>query len=137
MTLHDLGGRLSWLLFKSQTSSTRMWFGLASIFFGVFMYLSDTVHNPDSEYVLMLQIAPDWLWASGFLVHGVALLYGVITRRYSTILLLVEGVLGVALWTAASIAMSVSQGAVGASAAGALIAAWICIRYPTHAEFKQ
>jgi hypothetical protein len=130
----DVSGRLNWLLFRSQTSATRMWFALCSIGFSSFMFFSGSAYHSEDEYVLMIQMAPDWMWSLAFLTHGLSLLYGVIFRVYNNFLLTLEGVLGVLIWSATSIAMSLAQGAIGATTAGALIAAWICVRYPCKVE---
>jgi len=137
MTRTDFRGRVNWLLWYSSTTATRMWFGVTSILFGVFMHYSSIVDPDHDEYSIMLLLAHENVWCAGFIVHGLALLYGVVTKQYNKLLLLLEGVLGAALWITAAVAMAEAQGSLGASAAGALISAWICVRYPTHAEFKK
>lgn len=131
-----LMGRLVWLFFYSQTSATRFWFSLASIGFGVFMFRSPYIHNPSSEYGLMLEIMPQGVWGFLFILHGASLMYGVLTRKFNVVLLIAEGVLGSALWVTACTSMTLMQGSLGPSFAGAAMACWIAYRYPTHTKFN-
>lgn len=129
--------RAIWLTLYSETVSSRFWFGLLSLGYASFMYFSDYASHPGSSYVLMFRIAPDWVWTLAFTLHGIALVYGAFTRKYSTFLLLLEGVLGIAVWTAAAAATTLEQGAPGGTTVGALIAFWVLVRYPTHHEWEQ
>ena len=126
--------RIRWVLLYSQTSATRMWFGLTSIGFGSFMLFSPTVHSRLSEYNLMLQIMPDQIWGALFVLHGLALWYGLLMRTFNKLLLILEGLVGIAVWAGAGIAVSIAQGAPGAVLAGTLISFWLLVRYPTHRE---
>lgn len=132
--LKHFRNRMDYILFKDQSTTTRLWFGLSSFLFGWFFFLSETVHSGLSEYALMLQLAPDWVWALGFWIHGSALMYGAYTNVYSKTQLMLEGTLGVVVWVGSAYAVTVTQGALGAHFAGALIAFWIYVRYPTHWE---
>lgn len=127
-----LRGRLEQILLYDQTSNTRLWFGITSLFFGLFMYYSKTAHNSVSEYALMLKFAPDWAWAICFVVNGLSLVYGAITEKFNTVLLVLEGALGAVVWVASAYCVVVTQGGIGAQFAGAVIASWIYFRYPTH-----
>jgi ABC-type transport system involved in multi-copper enzyme maturation permease subunit len=127
--------RARWLALSSQTVACRFWFGFTSLGFGSFLIFSGAVHNPNSEYRYMIQLASDEVWAAGFVVYGIALLYGVFTRSFSKIQLYLEGVLGVAVWAGGGIAVSLAQGTPGAMSVGALLAFWLLVRYPTHWEY--
>ena len=129
-------GRISWLVKRSQTSATRGLFGLASFLFGVFMFFSTSVHSVGSEYRIMLHLTQGSsdIWGFMFVTHGTALIYGVITQEYNDFMLWIEGILGAGIWIVAAGAMTMAQGAPGAAIAGAVIALWICYRYPTHSE---
>ena len=129
--------RCRYMWAKSPTSATRFWFGLADLGFASFVLLSPTIHSPLSEYVLMLKIAPDELWGIAYLVHCCALWYGVLTRRYSHTLLVLEGVLGVVLWTASAVCVGIAQGAPGATCAGLMMAYWLLVRYPAPEEYHH
>ena len=122
------------ILFTHQTTNTRFFFGLTSIFFGIFMTFSPTVHNNLSEYVMMRQIAPHEIWGIGFIISGSAMLYGLLFNTCSKLLLLLEGTLSVAVWVGSAYAVVVTQKTLGAQCIGALIALWIYVRYPTHWE---
>lgn len=129
--------RLVWVMLFSQTASTRFWFGLVGIGFSSYMISSSTIHSPISEYQLLLQIAPDWVWAIGFLTHGCALIYGVLTHTYNKLLMVLEGILGTVVWTTSAVVIVITQNTIGAQAAAALIAVWLLVRYPTHWEYKD
>ena len=126
--------RMDELLFKEQSTTTRLWFGIVTIFFGVFAWFSPTITSPHSEYELMMELAPYWLWALAYWVNGAAYLYGAYTNKYSKIQLMLEGTLGVTAWVGSAYAVSVAQGVIGAHAGGALLAFWLYVRYPTHWE---
>ena len=85
----------------------------------------------------MMQLAPGWFWGWGYLLHGVAMWYGVFTRKYNIVLLFLEGVLGVTLWVAMAAAIYIGQGSLGGTAAGSAIALWLLVRYPTHHEYDN
>ena len=130
----DTKNHLYEILFEHQTTNTRFWFGLTSIFFGIFMICSPTVHNNLSEYVMMEKIAPHWVWGVGFIVSGSAMLYGLLSNTYGKILLLLEGTLSVAVWVGSAYAVVVTQHSLGAQVIGGVISLWIYVRYPTHWE---
>lgn len=121
------------MFFKENTIVARFWLSVLGFFFAMDM-LADVGEPAD---LIMLLMAPSWCWATLFLVNSTALLYGVITKRYDTILLVLEGVLGTTLWFTAAIAHWYSQGAPDAVTAGALMATWLLIRYPTHWEYTN
>lgn len=130
----DFKERLERILFKDQSTTTRFWFGIVTVFFGFFISMSHTVDNPHSEYTLMLKLAPPWLWAMAYFLNGAAYIYGAYTNRYSKVQLMLEGTLGVVVWVGSAYAVSITQGVIGAHAGGALIAFWLYVRYPTHWE---
>lgn len=129
--------RMIWLTLYTETTSSRFWFGLLSLGYASFMFFSEYASHPGSSYVLMFKIAPDYIWSLAFVIHGLALIYGAFTRKYSTFLLILEGVLGVAVWSAAAAATTLEQGAPGGTTVGALIALWVLVRYPTHHEWER
>lgn len=134
--------RLKVVLWTSETSSVRLWFGLVSIFFAVFIHSSPLFDYYNAEYHLMITLAPHWIdprvfWSTLFVVHGTALLYGVIYRRFNTLLLVLEGLLGLAIWGSSALRVFEAQGTIGAHTIAACIALWILTRYPTHAEYVK
>ena len=126
--------RMDFILFKDQSTTSRLWFGFVTFMFGFFFALAPTVHNELSEYQLMMKLAPDWVWALGYWINGAALMHGAYTNRYSKLKLMLEGTLGVVIWVGSAYAVTVTQGSIGAHAAGAMVAFWIYVRYPTHWE---
>lgn len=135
--LHCFIRRLDTILFIEQSTTTRLWFGLTTFMFGWFFVGADTVHSGLSEYALMLKLAPDWVWALGFWLNGLALLYGSFTNRWGKFQLFLEGVLGVVVWVGSAYAVTVTQGVLGAHSVGGAIAFWIYVRYPTHWEASR
>lgn len=126
--------RMEFILFVDQSTTTRLWFGIVTMLFGLFISFSHAVDNAHSEYTLMLQLAPSWLWAFAYFTNGAAYIYGAYTNEYSKLQLMLEGTLGVVVWVGSAYAVSVTQGVIGAHAGGALIAFWLYVRYPTHWE---
>jgi hypothetical protein len=131
--------RVVWLFVYSQTAAVRFWFGAASIGFGSFVTfsLSDPTFAANSEYKNMESIAPWWIWSTGFFVHGLSLWYGVFTRTYNRLLVILEGLLGQVVWTASAIVIVLAQHTIGAQTVGACIAFWLLVRYPTHEEYRD
>lgn len=128
--------QLKYIFKTSETVSVRFWFALASIGFGCFMmFMRHTLEVDSMEYIYMFLLADKYTWGTLFILHGTALLYGALTGRFSNTLLIIEGVLGCAVWTVAAIAMTLSQGTPGPTVAGGLIAIWLLVRYPTHWEY--
>lgn len=125
--------RLYEVLLKTDTAPTRFWFAIASLGFAI-----DTIYSTNEiSDKLMFAIAPEWAWVMLFTLNAIALLYGVFTKRYDTILLFFEGILGTALWMAAAFAHIYAHGSLDAVFAGGLIALWLLIRYPTHWEYSD
>lgn len=119
---------LSKLLLTDQTQLLRFWFGLASVFFGLFL-IGSNVHDT-MEYVITIAIAPPSAWASMFFISGSALIYGAITSKYSRLQMFLEGILGTFAWVSVSITGMISQGTVGAVTIAAAISIFLLIRYP-------
>lgn len=126
--------RLHWLVLHSQTTATRFWLGVASFGYASLLFSTKNIEHTSESFHLMMQLAPAHIWAMCFSIHGIALWYGAVTRTFSQILLLVEGVLGSAIWVGAAASYAIAQGIFGPTAAGALIAIWLLVRYPTHWE---
>ncbi len=128
---------LFWVLIYSQTTAVRYWFAFASIGFACFICHSNTINNDAPEHLLMLSVARYEMWVVAFTIHGLALLYGVLTRTFNKKLLLLEGVLGIALWAVAAASVIFATGSFGGPVAGAMVQFWILTRYPTHWEYHN
>ena len=126
--------RVKWLMFNSETYALRFWFGLTSIGFGLFMLTTPMNQLEVQEYRIMLSMASIHIWGLAFFIHGIVSWYGVITLISNKFLLIFEGVLGLVVWTAASISIMIAQSAPGAVTAGIFIAFWLLVRYPTNWE---
>jgi hypothetical protein len=125
--------RIKWVYLISETQTVRFWFG----FFGLFMAFDIIVSATQPEYPRIVLLLPSSAWSLLFTVHACALWYGVITRKFNQLLLLLEGVLGTALWVSYAIIMILYQGGPDDTTAGALIAFWLLVRYPTHWEYTD
>lgn len=124
--MSKIAERMRYVLLESETVAVRFFFGFVSLGYAIFI-----PHVQDHfEYKVSLMLFPSWMWAIGFALSGLALLYGVITCRYSRLLFTFEGVLGAFSWVALGITSSMSQGTVGATAFASVIALWIMVRYP-------
>lgn len=129
--------RMHFIIFEEQSTTTRMFFGLATFLFGVFFLNASSTYWSHGEYAFMMKLAPYWLWGTGFLINGAAVMIGAYTNKYSKPQLMLEGVLGVVVWIGSAYAVVVSQNTIGAHVAAGLIAFWIYVRYPTHWEGKD
>lgn len=119
------------LILFGETRLLRLWFGLLTTFFSLFVLLGA---SDRWEYQLTFELLPPIVWAIMFVYSGSALVYGAITCRYNKILLFLEGILGSLAWTAFSITSMISQGSPGAITMVALINIYLLIRYPVWQE---
>jgi hypothetical protein len=131
---YTLKCRLGWLLNRSQTSVVRLWFSLASLGFASFFFFTPAPALLETDLYYALKIMPCWAYFWGFLIHGLTLMYGVLSRRFSTILYWFEAVFGSVLWGLCSISTIIHNGYPDAILSGALIAWWIQYRYPSYSE---
>lgn len=129
--------RMHFIIFEEQSTTTRLFFGFVTFLFGIFFFNVSPTYWATGEYAYMMKLAPWWLWGTGFLVNGIAVMIGAYTNKYSKPQLLLEGVLGVVVWIGSAYAVVVSQNTIGAHVAAGLIAFWIYVRYPTHWEGKD
>lgn len=124
--MRSIAERMRYVLLESETVAVRFFFGFVSVGYAIFIpHVSEHF-----EYQVSLMLFPAWLWALGFGLSGLALLYGVITCKYSRLFFMFEGVLGSFSWVSLGITSSMSQGTVGATAFASVIALWIMVRYP-------
>lgn len=125
-----LKNRFVRMLLIGETILLRFWFALASFGFSLWIYFDET-------YIINHHVASE-MTAPGaqvilFFLHGCATLYGALTGRFSQILLILEGLLGVFLWVGIGGAEMVQQGIPGPMlVAGGGIALFLLMRYPTH-----
>lgn len=118
------------LILSGETALLRFWFSLASLGFATWILFDESY--PVIHYNT-LNIASVNVQVTLFLVHGLATLYGVLYRRYSTTLLILEGLVGVFLWSGLGLAEAIQQGSPGPMLiAGGGISLFLLIRYPTH-----
>ncbi len=118
--------RLRYVILESETVAVRAFFGLISIGYAIFM-LSIEGHT---EYNIALAIFPNWLWAAGFLIHGISVWYGIVAQKANLALLILEGFLGAGIWIGLGICTSAAQGLPGPTLMASSIAIWQFVRYP-------
>lgn len=123
----DLYARLREVFLESETVAVRFFLGMMALGYAIYMPAT-TYHQ---HYALANQWIHPAIWSVFFLLHGSALMYGVITQRYSLFLMIVEGFLGAFVWLVLGIATSVAQGVPGPTLAAALVAGWVLVRYPS------
>ena len=119
------------MLLLADTRLLRFWMAMCSFGFAIWVVF-DPSYSDHHKMATLLAIAP--VQATLFFTHGVALMYGVCTGRFSTALLLCEGLLGVFLWFGVGIAEAIEQGVPGPMFVAGLVAVYLLIRYPTHYE---
>ncbi len=117
------------VILTGETALLRIWFSLWSF---SWTFLSFVDGNFATTHDFVAKIAPIPVLAFLFFVHAFSLLYGVITRRYSTTLLFLEGILGVFLWAGVGIAESLQYKTISPSVLAGFTALFLLIRYPTH-----
>jgi len=120
--------RLVFALFNHDTVMVRFWFSIAAICAA----LDQAVDTIEAKDLIMQSLGPHLMWALLFAINASALMYGVITHKFNKVLLVAEGVLGAALWIAMAMAHIIVAGTCDVTAANALVAVWLLIRYPTH-----
>lgn len=127
-----LKSRLAMLLLTADTALLRYWFSWASMGYAL-MVLMDQAYP--SNHPLAVALCDAHYQVILFALHAIAMFYGVMTRRYSTTLLFIEGILGVFLWCGIGIAEAIQQGTPGPMLiAGGGISLFLLMRYPTHYE---
>lgn len=118
--------RLRVILLEEPTGNVRFFFGLISI--GYAMFLPSTVGH--YMYRLAFEWVNPWLWCTGFMVSGIALVVGSIQGRPSRTMFVLEGVLSGIVWGGMGLATTLSQGMPGPTLFACFIAGWIFVRYP-------
>ena len=113
------------LLAFGDTALVRFWFACAGYCWATLIFLSTTF----DVRLLDFQTANS-VWVVLYLIHATALMYGVMTGRFCTLLLLMEGVLGIALWGSSAVSFWLHTGHPDPTLAGALVSLHLLIRYP-------
>ena len=124
---------LAELLIAGDTRMLRFWFGLTSIAFAAFISFGAPSHW---EYGIAFMVLPHYVWSALLLVSGAALVYGAVTCHFDRLMLVLEGFIGAATWSALSITTMIAQGTIGAVTIAALINLYLLLRYPTWAGEK-
>ena len=121
--------RVASLLLTGETSVLRFWFALCSFGCATAIFFDD---NYAATHDYTLQLASIHVQGLLFLLHASAMMYGVMTRKYNSALLLLEGVLGVSLWMGFGMVEAIAKEAVGPLLIGGVVAFYLLLRYPTH-----
>lgn len=118
---------VGYILLRGETAAVRFWFGLTTIFFGLFMTTNSAAQW---EYLISFIMLPHWAWGIGFITSGLAVFHGAVTSRCSKLSMFLEAILGTVLWVSIAVSSMMSQGSPGAVTIAALMSVWLLIRYP-------
>lgn len=126
------------LLLMGSTLEVRFFLCLFSL--GMAVDLAFDLH-PCHETIVLFQLTPSWaqpnfFWGFPFFLYAMMLFKG-LGGRYGIIPLLLEGILGWAIWTLVAVTYFVVESHPGPEVAGALAATWLLVRYPTHWEDRR
>lgn len=124
-----LSSKILTLLLTGETALLRLWFGIASLAFGIWISFDPNFSEGHTVAIAMATLEAQIVM---FFVHGCAMIYGAITSKFSRIQLFLECFLGIFLWVGLGLAEMVQQQAPGPMIAGGGIALFLLIRYPTH-----
>lgn len=111
--ISDAFSRLITILTTSDMKLTRLILAGGALFIGLgFAWPTPIFPTPEQliagsgrhTYALMAQIAPEWVWASAFLIQGGIMLWSLLWDHRSKVLLLLDATFGVVLWTVAILA---------------------------------
>ena len=121
--------KLVTLLLFGETRLLRFWLALCS-----FGYAAWVAFDPDyaTGHAEAVSLASVNMQVALFILHGLSVMYGVVTGRFNTVLLMTEGLLGVFLWFGLGMAETTHQGTPGPMLIAGLIAIFLLVRYPTH-----
>ena len=133
-------------LIQSDMIAARIILATGAMFWAMFLFWPGALFPTESmiangvgrtTYALMAQIAPEWLWASCFMLHG-AFLFVSIFFRVPPSAALIDAFNGAALWTAATASCYLAHfnnwatyqppAAMGADAAMVLASWWWFVR---------
>lgn len=124
-----LNSKLMRMLLIGNTNLLRFFFSLCSFGFAAWVMFDP---NYPIQHPYAVTLASPHAQGLLFMVHGFAMMHGVVTGRYSHVLLFMEGVLGVFLWCGIGVAETLQQRTPGPLIMASLIALFLLIRYPTH-----
>ncbi len=116
------------ILAHESTRALRLALGAGAVLFGMFLMLGAVNHF---EYAVTFSVMPAWAWGGLFVVHGVALVTGALSKQYSLGHLFFEGFLGSLLWLFVAITSMMSQGSPGAITICPIVCGWLVVRYPS------
>ena len=131
-TRRNIRRRLNYLLWCSDLEATRFTLAMAALMWALLLFWpGETFSRP--TYSLMGQMAPEWAWASLFGLQGTVMLYSLLTGWRNALVMVVDAVLGCALWSASCIAMLLSiyppPAAISAEIAAAFASWWVLVRF--------
>lgn len=115
---------LKTILLRDKMLMSRLGIALGSLLWSVQLLFTHPIFVTRSEalagagretYRLMTLIAPEWLWGSVFAAHAAFAFYTLFSGRRSKMLLVGDGVMGMLLWTASTIACYLSHWNFGVS----------------------
>ena len=120
------------ILFKSDLEATRLMLSWGALFWALMLFWpGNTFDRP--TYTIMGHYAPEWTWASLFLVQGLVMMYSLLCGYKSRVTLVADAVLGCLLWTVSCMCMLASvyppPAAISAEICASVASWWILVRY--------
>lgn len=116
----------------ADTKPTRLFLAMIDFTFAAYMWSDRSV---DDMAIMVNSIPTNYpliLWSTLFALHGLALLKG-LSGKFNFFTLMIEGVLGVALWGITALTNTLAQGYVpGPSTVALLMTVWLLARYPSN-----
>lgn len=108
MIKRNIKNRLKHLLWSSDMEATRFTLSIAAMMWALFLgWPGELFPTPDEidvgrgrmTYAIMAQIMSENSWAFLWLVQGVAMMYSLLTGHRNCLMMAIDAILGVILWT--------------------------------------
>lgn len=126
--------RLIWILVFSDTTAIRFFFAFGSFGFGYFIMNSHIYAEGLGDFTFLRKIAHPWALSNLLALHGLVAMYGLLSRKFTNNLFILEGVFGFILWGGSAIAIIITQSTPGGSTVMGILGFWLMIRYPSTEE---
>ena len=121
--------RLVEILANKDTEPSRIFIALVDIFFAHYMTSGVSVDDFAVMFTAFNHGNEHMVWIDLLLTHATMVLRG-LTGKYGFMTYMLEGALGVFIWSITAITHTMAQGTLGPTFAVFLMAAWICARHP-------
>ena len=140
MRQRNIKSRLTHIMWYSDLEATRFSLAMGSILWAVLLFWPGALFtHARTTYHLMAAIAPEYIWASLFLLQGSVMIYSLLWGYRSQLSFVADAVLGCLLWSSSTIACFLSHyqspasyqppAAMSYEVMGALASWWCLVRY--------